>query len=234
MSLPADVARGISLVPVQLARAPEAMEIVQEDPINARDRHCESARELDRVKLRTVAFLIVVDALSQHARASCVFTPGRVVRATVVRCESARPYLEAADRAHPYAPPLRVEDGRVVTGPPVDRAKLSEQESPGTILVLRVTSELNLLPAKSTRGITGLHADRAWRDVVEYTRVWWRGPSDICSKTLDSMELWLHSPCCDLVPALGACLATIDLGEPLPADIKELVKDVALPRGVRE
>jgi hypothetical protein len=201
MSLPADVARGISLVPVQLARAPEAMEIVQEDPINARDRHCESARELDRVKLRTVAFLIVVDALSQHARASCVFTPGRVVRATVVRCESARPYLEAADRAHPYAPPLRVEDGRVVTGPPVDRAKLSEQESPGTILVLRVTSELNLLPAKST---------------------------------LDSMELWLHSPCCDLVPALGACLATIDLGEPLPADIKELVKDVALPRGVRE
>jgi len=112
-------------------------------------------------------------------------------------------------------------------------AKLSEEKSPGTILVLNVTNELGLQPALSPRGINGVHAERAWRSVVEYARVWWQGSADICNKppsTPATVELYLHAPCCDLEPPLGACLAGIDLGSPVPEDIQAIIRDVPAPK----
>jgi hypothetical protein len=184
------------------------------------------------VNTRLASLLILVAALGRPVEASCLFTPGRVVRATVLRCESAAPYLQAADRASPYTPP-RMEGGRLVTGPPVDLAKLSEEKSPGTILVLNVTSELGLEPALSPRGINGVHAERAWRSVVEHARVWWQGTAEACNQLPSppsTVELYLHAGCCDLEPPLGACLAGIDLGSPVPEDIQAIIRDVPAPK----
>lgn len=181
---------------------------------------------------RLASLLILLVALGGPVEASCLFTPGRVVKASVLRCESAAPYLQAADRATPYTPP-RMDGGRLVTGPPIDLAKLSEDNSPGTIIVLSVTSELGLDPAFSPRGIHGVHAERAWRSVVEHARVWWQGPADTCKEAPSAhtmVELWLHAPCCDLVPPLGACLAGIDVGSPVPEDIQKLIRDVPGPK----
>jgi len=184
---------------------------------------------------RLASLLILAVALGRPVEAKCLYAPGRVVKASVLRCESAAHYLQAADGAMPYAPP-RMEGGRLVPGPPVDLAKLSEEKSPGTILVLNVTNELGLEPALSPRGIKGVHAERAWRSVVEYARVWWQGSAEACNQLPSppsTVELYLHAPCCDLEPPLGACLAGIDLGSPVPEDIQAIIRDVPAPKLAR-
>lgn len=153
------------------------------------------------------------------ASADCVYRPGRVVKVHVLRCESARPYLEAAESAKPM--------GRF-TG----LAKTSEERWPGTVLIGQVTWELRLVPSRSGTGIAGVTAEERWARVQENTRVWLKGvASEVCSPKNPSqaLDLWVHAPCCDTHPPYTACLADMDYGEAMLPEIRALVAKVPAP-----
>lgn len=155
------------------------------------------------------AFVLVAGAAACPAMASCVFTPGRVVQATIVRCESARPYLESAAAVKQSS-----EDGRE-----------------GTILIANVQWELRLAPALSGSGISGVKSEREWIRVVEHATLWWNGPSATCTSQVGSLvTLWVHAPCCDLWPPAGACLGDLDHADPPTTDIQQLISKVPPPK----
>src|SRR5688572_21499337 len=160
-----------------------------------------------------VALTCLVGALIlSDASADCVFRPGRVVKVRVLRCESARPYLEAAELAKPM--------GRFV-----GLAKTSEERWPGTVLIGQVSWELRLVPARSGTGIDGVTAEARWARVEENTRLWLKGvAAHVCSPKdpTEVLDLWVHPPCCDLVPPYAACLADMDYGEPMSKEIGAL------------
>ena len=175
------------------------------------------------MKLATAAIAPVLLIITTYpVDASCVFVPGRVVRGFVLRCERAAPYLEAASAAKPYRQPIAVTEDGVTLGPPIDLAEISESKYPGTIVVMQLHSELRLRPVSAIRGIKDVRSDGKWTDVHEHGSFWWHGSATACarSKQGETVELWVHPPCCDTLPSMAACLADMDYAEPVPDDLR--------------
>src|SRR5262245_10219406 len=172
------------------------------------------------MRITHAVFAIVAMAvLVSEPRADCgPFTPGRLVKLSVLRCESARPYLEAAAAA------------KAIKGFG-DLAKSSEEKYPGTVMVGTVKWELRLKPALVQPEGSSITAEPQWTRVVENARVWLQGASDLCRETKPNqvVELWVHAPCCDLLPPQSACLADMDIAESLPQFIKTIVATVQQP-----
>lgn len=162
------------------------------------------------------------------AEASCPFRPGRVVEAVILRCESAAPYLELASAAKPYREIASYTDGKLKWGPVIDLARISEEKYPGTIVVAMLQSELRLVPASTGRGIKHVRPDGGWSAVQEHGRFWWNAPSNFCepSNRGDTVELWVHRPCCDTLPHMAACLADMDYAGPVPDSVRDRLSGV--------
>ena len=177
--------------------------------------------------MKATFILILVAFLNNpFAHATCFNKPGKLVRANVLRCESALPYLKAGsdalswrERQLPGAPP----------GPVVDLAAISEDGNPGTVLVVAVYWELALTSDARTGSI---RADGKWGSVQEHAILWWNGQPGSCPtvEKAASLDLYVYFPCCDLVPPMGACLADLDKVEPAPKEMRRMFDKLPSPQ----
>jgi hypothetical protein len=156
--------------------------------------------------------------------ADCGFVPGKVVKGYAVRCDDPEPYLEAA---HQDQPTIGNRDEGIA-----QKAGFLEGTSPETILVVMVQWELRLKPLVSNRGTEGIQADKTWKQVIEHRRVWRKERPSYCEAMNKPVpvELWVHPPCCDVLPpAGGACLAKLDYGDDVTEEVRSWYADVPSP-----
>lgn len=168
----------------------------------------------------SIAIFLVFGLFASHAtHAICRPAPEKVIRGLILRCESAAPYLESASSAKPHREIVAITDGGVSWGPPVDLARISEEQAPGTVAVVAVRAELRMPARGRERALPEGH----WIPVLEHARYWWKGPPDECTphERGRMVELWVRTPCCDTLPRMGACLANLDHAEPVPGELRD-------------
>lgn len=119
------------------------------------------------------AILVMLCALGAWpVGAECAMGPGKLARASLLRCESTEPYLQSA-----------VASDKIST----EFVEWLKRTEPGPVLVVSVLQEINLGSK-----------DAEWQRANGHRRFYWAGPREACdAKRGSPIELYIQPPCCD-------------------------------------
>jgi hypothetical protein len=151
---------------------------------------------------------------------------GKLVVGRFNRCESATPYLaEALPHKELLLPRVYRQDYRKLV-------ETNQDQNPGTVILFSIWYQMKLGYDRPLGHPMEFQAESGWIDIGEIGRYWWTGPMEFCEslRPHTPMELWVHAPCCDVLPGTGPCLADLRYAEPIPPDIRKQLSDVLSQR----
>ena len=171
---------------------------------------------------------------------SCAITPASyesIVRGSLVRCEDARPYLEASGAYEQHAKDLEVALARTS---PENRDILLERlgdsivntDYEARVVVVEVEREIRIVPW--LRGVSdALEVRSRPQNPPEIIHYWWSGSIEACDGAAAGsiINLWVYPPCCDVLEfAAPACIVRMSYAEPtlpeMAADISDVFSDL--------
>jgi len=174
--------------------------------------------------MRALLVGIVILGLTSPVNADCMGSPGKVLLARPVRCESSEPYLFAACTA---ADPSDSSSGRE------ERCRSMAGAGPqwsGNVIVVWGVSQVELdwgIDGEGTRPYT---APNDWKPVLEPGRYWWSGTLDEC-RALERgafLRFRITQPCCDTIPAFNTpCYSGLFIAQPISANLEADLPDKA-------
>ena len=160
------------------------------------------------MKSRVVVGLVLGFLIGEPTEALCDSRAIKIVQARLLRCEGAEPYVESAAKAKNLIP---------------DLARQRKKWAAGTVLVVQIENELRF-DSK----------ELAWVRASEYARFWWQGSIATCDSAKGrSIELFVHSACCDNLPYCnGAYHANLDYAKSVPQELCAILLE-GLPASTR-